>query len=157
MSNLTLPGPRLGICPLLWNLAWWTEPYSSKTRDRRAGWSAGLPGRAVRPDSPFVILSPGLPGRAARPARSPGSRLQCILNHLTSYWRHYCVIYCKNESNKFEQEFSISDNSGTIIQGHRLLLQSKAIWLPVSAQLSPKFYLVPFQRYSIAKSKTNPP
>jgi len=45
-----------------------------------------------------------------------------------------------------------------VIQGHRLLLQSKAyMWLPISDLLSPKLYLAPFPRYSVANSETTPP
>jgi len=40
------------------------------------------------------------------------------------------------------------------VQGHRLLLRSKAhISLSINDQLSPKFYLVPFPRYSFANQK----
>jgi len=65
-----------------------------KASDRRAR----LLGRAAQPGKPVVILTPGLPGRTVRPSRNPGNRLQWILNHLTSYWRHYC----KDESNKLK-------------------------------------------------------
>jgi len=65
------------------------EPGSShtavelaKVRDRRAG----LPDRFARPGN-----------KAGKESRQPTAM---NVNHLTSYWRHYCVITCKNGRNK---------------------------------------------------------
>ena len=47
---------------------------------------------------------------------------------------------------------------GNVIEGHRLLFQSKAhIWLPISDSLWSRLYLAPFPRYSTAKEVENHP